>query len=342
MSTNQDLSPPRMRTDVTRDDITAAEQRIRPHIRHTPLEHSPALTRLVGAEVHLKLEALQVTGSFKPRLSFNVLLSMSAARRAAGAVASTAGGHGIGLAYAAHRLGVAARIYLPRHADAGKIATIRALGAELVFTDSVYQARAAALEHAALTGATAVSAYNDPLVVAGGGTVGLEIGRDLPDVDLVVVGMGGGGLAAGTGIALRDSGTAIWAVQPEANPVLNTWLRAGRPVEVSVAPSIADGLGAQIETDSITFPLTQRHVSITSEVTEDDIRAAMRWLAEEHHLYVEPSAAAPVAALIRRPDLAHGKRRIVVVLTGRNIALDHWLGLVSVSSAQSLLTGADR
>lgn len=342
MSTHQDLAPPRLRTDVTRDDITAAEQRIRPHIRHTPLEHSPALTRLVGAEVHLKLEALQVTGSFKPRLSFNVLLSMSPALRAAGAVASTAGGHGIGLAYAAQQLGVAARIYLPRDADATKIATIGALGAELVFTDSVRQARAAALDHAARTGARFVSAYNDPLVIAGGGTVGLEIGRDLPDVDLVVVGTGGGGLAAGTGIALSDRGAAIWAVQPAASPVLNTWLRAGRPVEVSVAASIADGLGAEVETDTITFPLSQRHVRITSEVTEDEIRAAMRWLAEEHHLYVEPSAAAPVAALIRRPDLARGKRRIVVVLTGRNIALDRWLALVNVPSVQSRLAGVDQ
>ncbi|TCN41626.1 threonine dehydratase [Kribbella orskensis] len=342
MSRQSDPTAAPMRAEVTRGDITAAEQRIRPYIRHTPLEHSPELTRLVGADVYLKVEALQVTGSFKPRLSLNVLLSMSPASRARGAVASTAGGHGIGLAYAAQRLGVAACIYLPRHADPTKIAAIRALGADLAFTDSVDQARAAAQEHAARSGARFVSAYNHPLVIAGGGTVGLEIGRDLPDVDLVVLGMGGGGLAAGTGIALCDEGAAIWAVQPAASPILNTWLRAGRPVEVSAAPSIADGLGAHVETGTITFPLTQRHVSVTSEVSEDDIRAAMRWLAEAHHLYVEPSAAAPVAALIRRPDLAYGRYSIVVVLTGRNIALNRWLELVNVPSTHSLLPGIDQ
>jgi threonine dehydratase len=190
----------------------------------------------------------------------------------------------------------------------------------------VEEARIAALRESVSSGALFVSAYNDPRVIAGGGTVGLEIAEDLPEVDLVVVGMGGGGLAVGTAIALQDA--MVWGVQPEASAVLNTWLRAGRQVDVDPRPSIADGLGAHIESDSITFPLAQRHVRRVSEVSEEDIKAAVRWLADEHRLYVEPSGAAPVAALVRDPELATGHRNIVVILTGRNISLSRWLDLI--------------
>jgi threonine dehydratase len=303
-------------------DVQAARRRIRPYVRHTPLEYSPELSRLTGADVHLKIEALQVTGSFKPRISFNTLLSASPEA----VVASTAGGHGIGLSYAAHTLGIPARIHLPHSADPTKIAAIRANAAELVFADSVEEARLAARQEADDTGALFVSAYNDPRVIAGGGTVGLEIADDLPGVDLVVVGMGGGGLAVGTGIALENA--TVWGVQPEAGAVLNTWLRAGRQVDVPVLPSIADGLGAHIEHDSITFPLARQHVRLVSEVSEEDIRMAVRWLAEEHRLYIEPSGAAPIAALMRDPGLATGHRNIVVILTGRNISLPRWLDLI--------------
>jgi threonine dehydratase len=303
-------------------DVQAARRRIQPYVRHTPLEYSPELSRLVGAGVHLKLEALQVTGSFKPRISFNTLLSASPSA----VVASTAGGHGIGLSYAAQMLGIPARIHLPRNADPTKIATIRAHGAELVFADSVEEARLAARQEAADSGALFVSAYNDPRVIAGGGTVGLEIAEDLPETDLVVVGMGGGGLAVGTAIALENA--TVWGVQPETSAVLNTWLRVGRQVDVPVQPSIADGLGAHIEHDSITFPLAKRHVRRVSEVSEEDIRTAMRWLAEQHQLYIEPSGAAPIAALMRDPELVTCHRNVVVILTGRNISLPRWLDLI--------------
>jgi threonine dehydratase len=307
---------------VTLADVQAAQTRIQRYVRHTPVEYSPELSRLAGVDVHLKIEALQVTGSFKPRISFNTLL----VARPDAVVASTAGGHGIGLSYAARVLDVPATIYLPRHADPVKVAMIEAEGAKLVFTDSVEEARTAAVAEAAVSGALFVSAYNDPRVVAGGGTVGLEIAEDVPGADLVVVGMGGGGLASGMGIALPNA--TVWGVQPEGSAVLNGWLRAGHPVDVPVQPSIADGLGAWIEPDSITFPLAQEHVRQVSEVSDEDIRAAVRWLADKHRLYIEPSGAAPVAALIRDPGRAAGHESIVVVLTGRNISLSRWLGLV--------------
>ncbi|GAB3875995.1 threonine/serine dehydratase [Kibdelosporangium lantanae] len=308
--------------DPTLADVEAARERIRRYVRHTPIEYSPELSRTVGADVYLKIEALQVTGSFKPRISLNTLLTAKPGR----VVASTAGGHGIGLSHAANVLGVPARIHLPRTADPTKVAMIRDEGADLVFADTVEDARQAALAEARETGALFVSAYNDPRVIAGGGTVGLEIAEDVPDADLVVTGMGGGGLACGLGIALPRA--TVWGVQPEAAPVLNAWLRAGRQVDVPTGPSVAEGLGGGIEPDSITFPLARRHVHITSEVSDEDIRHAVRWLAERHRLYIEPSGAAPVAALIRQPGSVARHRTVVLVLTGRNTSLRRWSDLV--------------
>lgn len=312
----------------TRDDIQWAQRRLAPYLHATPLEYSPALSELVGTAVHLKMEAAQVTGSFKPRISFNKLLRLTPESRQRGVVASTAGGHGIGLAYAAQCLGVAAVICLPRTADPDKVAAIRRYGAELRFYSTVAQARADAREIADQTGMTFVSAYNDPDIVAGGGTVGLEIADDLPETDLVVVGMGGGGLASGIGVALSDRDTPVWGVQPEGSAVLTEWLAAGHPVEVDTVPSIADGLGSAIETDSITFPLAQRYVRRSLTVSEAQIRAAVHWLAVNHHLFIEPSGAAPVAALLVERDRAREHKNVVVVLTGRNISLVRWLALV--------------
>jgi threonine dehydratase len=323
---------------VTPAHVAAARARIAPHVRRTPLEPSPALSARVGAPVYLKLESMQVTGSFKPRISFNKLLTMTPDERARGVVASTAGGHGVGLAYAAERLGVDARIFLPAAADPRKVAVMRRHGATLAFFDSVAAARVAAQEEARRTGRTFVSAYNDPAVIAGGGTVGAEVVEERPDVGLLAVGIGGGGLIAGSAVAVRDRNPAarVWGVQPEASAVLARWLAAGRPVDWDPAPSIADGLGARIERDSITFPLAQRHVDRVALVTEAEIRGAMAWLLDEHQLVVEPSGAAPVAALLAAgPDAAAAAAggSVVAVVTGRNVGAARFLGLVAPAFA---------
>lgn len=313
---------------ITPDRVREARARIAPYVRHTPLEPSHELSRLVGANVFLKLESQQVTGSFKPRVSFSKLLTLDAAQRARGVIASTAGGHGIGLSYAAKALGVEANIYLPRTADPRKVEAIRRNRARLTFFDSVSEAREAALETAALNGLTVVPAYNDPDVIAGGGTVGLEILEDLPEVDLVLVGMGGGGVISGMAIAMKEARPRLqaWGVQPEANPVLAEWIRVGRPVHVEQRSSIADGLGATIEEDSLTFPLALRYVDRTVLVSEDEIKDAMAWMLEEHQMVVEPSGAAPVAALMKaRPS---GFQNVVVVVTGRNISRPRYVELL--------------
>ncbi|HEX8699460.1 MAG TPA: pyridoxal-phosphate dependent enzyme [Myxococcaceae bacterium] len=319
------------------ESVQAAQARIAPYVRHTPLEPSAALSSRLGARAFLKLECLQVTGSFKPRISFNKLLSVSEEQRARGVVASSAGGHGIGLAYASKTLGVPAELFLPRSVDARKLKAIQNHGAQTRFFESVEAARTAARAYALEHERLFVSAYNDADIISGGGTVGLEVAADLPEVDLVVVGVGGGGLLSGMGLALeRLAPTArLWGVQPEESPVLARWLEQGQPVSVETRPSIADGLGAHVETGTLTFPLLQRLVERMVLVSEADIRDAMAWLLEEHQLVVEPSGAAPVAALLRHPPV--GFRHVVAVITGRNISRERYVNLLG-----ERLTGARR
>ena len=317
-----------MTHDVTAEAVDRAAVRIRPYVHHTPLEHSAALSERVGADVHLKLECWQVTGSFKPRISFSKLLTLGPAERGRGVIASTAGGHGIGLAWAARTLGIPARIFLPHSADPGKVRVMRRLGAALTPFDTVEAARVAARAEAERGGLTFVSAYNDPAIIAGGGTVGREVALDLPEVATLVTGVGGGGIISGSAIAIRarNPSLTVWGVQPETSAVLAHWLEAGRPVDVDARPSIADGLGAVIERDSITWPLVRRHVDRMLLVSEAEIRAAMAWALEEHQLVLEPSAAAPIAALLREGAGLPGP--VVVILTGRNVSRDRFLELI--------------
>jgi len=321
---------PDLDTLITAEHVDQARKRIAPYVRHTPLEPSPALSDEVGAPVFLKLESMQVTGSFKPRIAFSKLLTLGPEERRRGVIASTAGGHGIGVSHAARVLGIPARIYLPRSAEPRKIAAIERNGAELTYFDSIPEARDAARKEAGRQGWTFISAYNDPAIIAGGGTVGLEILEDCPEVGRLVVGIGGGGLLAGSAIAIRRSNPhlRVLGIQPENSAVLIPWLEAGRPVPVDYRPSIADGLGANIEEDSLTFPLAQRHVDQTALVSEDEIRAAMDWLLAEHQLVVEPSGAAPVAAL--RKTAIPGSGAVVVIVTGRNVNRERYLDLLGV------------
>lgn len=314
---------------VTPESIALAHRRIAHYVRRTPLEPSPALSARLGVETWLKLENWQVTGSFKPRIAFAKLLDMTAEERSRGVIASTAGGHGIGLSHAAERLGIPVRIFLPRSADPRKVAVMLRQGAELTRFDSVEEARTAAIREAVRSGATFVSAYNDPVIISGGGTVGKEIVEDLPGVATLVTGIGGGGLITGSAIAIRarQPRLEVVGVQPAGSAVLARWLDAGHPVEVAVAPSIADGLGAAIEHDSITFPLARREVQRVLTVDDGAIREAMRWALAEHQMVLEPSGAAPIAALLDGGAPPAGP--VVVIVTGRNISRERYLDLIA-------------
>lgn len=303
----------------------AAMERIRGHVRCTPLEYSDILSDEVSCPVYLKLESMQVTGSFKPRISFSKLLAMPKEQLARGVVASTAGGHGMGLSYAGRQLGIPVQIFAPRKADARKLAFIRRQGADLHLFDAVGEARTAALEVARAGQKTFISAYNDPDVIAGGGTVGLEIAAALPEASLVLAGVGGGGLISGIGLSMPEA--ELWGVQPTNSGVLAAWLEAGHPVQFPAQSSMAEGLGGDVEHDSITWPMMRDRVRRIVRVSEEELSNAVRFAFEEHQLVIEPSGAAPIAALRKaRPE---GHRAIVLIMTGRNIAHERFRSLIA-------------
>lgn len=296
-------------------EIRRAAERVKPFIRHTPLEFSPDLSGSLKTAIRLKLENLQVTGSFKPRGSLNKLLKCQPPN---GVIASTAGNHGIGVAFAAKSVGLSADIYLPTWADPYKIASLQLLGANLRFFESVEEARETARETAEKRNLLFVSAYNDAEMIAGGGTIALEIFEDCPMVDLVVVGVGGGGLASGLAIALKGMNPKIKivGVQAEKSPLMTRWLERGAAVDCPLETTIAEGLAVKMETDTITFPILRELLDGTVLVSENEIAEAMRWAQAAHKMTFEPSGAATVAAL-RKMDL-RGFGNVVGVVTGGN------------------------
>ncbi len=314
------MSTPASELDILPAHVVAARRSIAPYIRHTPLEPNAALSKLSGSPVLLKLENLQVTGSFKPRGSLHKVLSVRASKPDAEFIAPTAGGHGIGLAYAAATLGARAHIYLPRSADPDKLRMIQEYGAHLEYFDNVPQAREAARRVASERGYTFLSAYNDRHMMEAGGTLGLEILEDCPHVETVITGVGGGGLIAGMGVVLKAANPRVRliGVQPESSAVLAHWHREGRPVDVETRPSIAEGIGAQVERELLPWPYLQRYVDEFVLVSDDELREALRWCVADTKYILEPSAAAGLAALRKLSPRRLGAT--VVVLTGRNVS----------------------
>ena len=305
----------------TAADIEAAAARIRGFVRRTPLVRSDWLSKATGADVWLKLETSQETGSFKLRGAMNAVACLKAAQPSVQAVmAASAGNHGLGLAMAANRFGLAARIHLPKTAPRAKRDGLARLGADLVEAETYDDAEARAQEERA-AGATFISAYSDPDVIAGAGTIALEVLENQPDVDTFIVPAGGGGLISGIAIAAnaRRPGARIIAAEAAASPIWSRALAAGRLVTVEVRETVADGLSGNIELDSITFDIVRELVEHVVDVDEPAIASAMRNLMAHEHIKAEGAAAVAVGALFQpgQPlDLAG--RRIAIILSGSN------------------------
>jgi threonine dehydratase len=323
----------RLTDSVTLKDIYAASGRIKSTVCKTPLELSPALSALVGTEVRLKMENLQHTGSFKLRGAANVLTSLNADQRRAGVIAPTAGNHGLGLACAGHAAGIPVSIFLPFSADPIKVSAMKSYGAQVTFFDNIEDARQEAIVAAQQSGATFVSAYNNQQMIAGGGTVGLEIMEDWPDADVILVNIGGGGLASGIATAIKGINPAaeVWAVQSEASPTFERWKEAGEAIPVEISSSIAEGISGYIEPEAMTWPLIRDRVDRVLLVSEAEIKAAMLLMLNLHSHVVEPSGVPAVAAAIRYAKELSG-RKIVCVVSGRNISGSRYLKLVNEAS----------
>ncbi|MGG1396846.1 threonine/serine dehydratase [Bacillus salipaludis] len=313
---------------ITLQHIIQAHGRIKPYIRHTPLEYNGELSRLYDSDIYFKLENLQVTGSFKARGAFNKLLTLQKNQREQGVIAPSAGNHGIGLAYAAQRLNVPAFVYLPFDADESKVKALERYGAVITYFDSIEEARVSALRAAKETGYTFVSAYNNRRMIEAGGTIGLEILEDLTDVDTVITCLGGGGLTAGLCIALKsiNPNIKVWGVQTKNSPTFAIWHQNGEVCPVDLQPSIAEGLSGPIEPETVTFPIIHEHIDRILTITDEEIIDAMKSMLR-HQYIVEPSGAAGIAAL-KQLGIEIKGRKIAVVVTGRNISWSRLLNLV--------------
>jgi threonine dehydratase len=306
---------------ATRDAIRATETVIRPYIRRTPvMELGGAEFGLTGVRLYLKLELLQHTGSFKPRGAFAGMLTRKVP--AAGVVAASGGNHGVAVAYAAQQLSMPARIFVPTVSSPSKTARIRGYGADLVITGDRYNDALAASElWAAESGALAIHAYDQPETLLGQGTVGLEFEEQAPDLDTLLVAVGGGGLIGGVA-AWYEGGVKIVGVEPEGAPTLWNALRAGRPVDSEAGGIAADSLAPK-RVGELMFPIAQKYVEQVALVSDDAIQNSQRTLWQSIRIASEPGGAAAFAALLSgRYQPRSGERVGVLVCGGNTGAVD--------------------
>ena len=300
-------------------DVLAAGERLRNHVRRTPLGRCPELSEIAGGDVYLKLENEQLTGSFKLRGAMNVLASLSPSERARGVVAASAGNHGLGVAYAAKQLGVHATVFLPRSAPTVKRQGIRDLGATIDATQPHYDAAlAAAMAFAQSQGATFINPCIGDTLLAGQGTVALEIVSELPALASLVVPVGGGGLLGGCASLLRRVApqARIIGAQSTNTAAMARSLEAKRVVEIEYLDTLADGLAGQIDEDALDIGLHALDDIVTP--TEDEIGRAVVWLADRGQGRVEGSGAVGVAALLHN-HIAQLRTPAAVIVSGGNI-----------------------
>lgn len=314
-------------------DVYEARRRLGTRLPRTPLLPSSWLSSIADGNVFLKIESLNLTNSFKIRGALNAALRLSEGidSDTPTIVAASAGNHGRSLALAAEELGMACVIFTPATAPEAKQNAIRRHGAVLHSECEDYDAaEKQAKEFADAEGGVYISPYNHPDVIAGAGTIGLEIVETMPSFDVLVVPLGGGGLASGVGLTIKAAApqVTIVGVEVEASSPFTVSLEAGRITEITPRPSLADGLVGNLEAGSITFALVKQVVDYVVTVSEDDLGRAMKGLATEERLIVEGAGAAAVAAIIAGKASAPGQR-VVAIVTGGNVDLPKWLYTIS-------------
>lgn len=316
---------------VTLSDIRDAAGRIAGRVTRTPLRLSPYLSEKHGHPVRLKLETMQDTGAFKLRGATNALLTLGEAERKRGVIAVSTGNHGRGVAFAAQQLGIACTVYMSELVPAVKVDAIRALGAEVVITGrSQDDAEAEAMARIEKDGLIYIHPFDDPAVIAGQGTIGLEILEDMPDVANVVVPLSGGGLFAGIATAVKTMkpNTRMFGATMEKGAAMVLSLNAGKPVPVEEVESLADSLGGGIGLDNAyTFDITRKLIDGTLLLSEAEIAAAMRTLFLHDRIVAEGGASVGAGALLSgRLDLQPGPT--VIIVSGCNVDMQRFLEIV--------------
>lgn len=310
--------------EVTLNDIREAHQRIRPLASWTPLVDSRELSESLGVRLVFKLESLQVTGSFKARGAANKLTSLSSGERERGVITVSSGNHGRAVAYVARELGIHAVVCLSEAVPASKVEEIQALDAEVLICGRTYdEADEEAQRIQTDRGLTMVHPFDDPFIIAGQGTIGLELIEDIPQLDTVIVPLSGGGLISGIALALKatDPSIQVVGVTMERGPAMYHSLREGKVVEVEEEPTLADALAGGIGFDNAyTFRMAQRYVDDTLLVSEDEIAGAMAFALEKHRLIVEGGGAVGIASVLYGKVKELGER-VAVVVSGANVGL---------------------
>jgi len=311
-----------MKKEFLPANVVLAANRIAPHIRETPLDYSPFFSELTGANVFLKLDNLQHTGSFKLRGATNKLLSLSPEERAKGCVAASSGNHGAAVAFAMSKLDTKGVIFVPEGTSTTKVDAIKRAGGEVRFfgTDGL-DTEMHAREYAEENGMCYVSPYNDEEVVAGQGTCGVEIAKQLSQVDAIFIAVGGGGLISGVGSFLKSVNTSISVVacQPEASAVMTESVKAGEILELPSDPTLSDGTAGGIEAGAITFDICKAVTDDFVTVSEEQIAEAMRQFIDSHHMLPEGAAGVALAGLKLRAD-KYNNKNVVVIICGGNIS----------------------
>ena len=313
--------------------LKAARRRISPGVHRTPVLSTRTLSAIVGSPVLLKCENLQKTGSFKARGALNHILELDDEARSRGIVTVSAGNHGQAVAWAAARAGISATVVMNAEASPAKVRATEAHGADVILRGTVFDAFKLASEIAEERGLTLLHAFDDPLVIAGAGTVALEILEDVPDAGAIVVPVGGGGLISGIALACAHlrPGLSVFGVEPDGACAMRRSLERGAAVTLECVETVADGLAAPMA-GALNFEIVRRHVEEVVLVSDAEIREAMAFILSHAKLVVEPAGAAAVAALLAG-RIAVGGRPVVAVLSGGNVDLERLPLLLSLPGA---------
>ena len=313
-----------------KDAVLTAEKKIRPYIRETPLEQSFFLSEHSGCQAYLKLESIQITGSFKARGAFSKLLSLSDKERKSGIVTASTGNHGLAVAYASKALDLNVTIFLPENASPQKIELLKKYPVKLkFFGNDSEETETAARNSASHNRQLYISPYNDPYVIGGQGTIGVELSNQLSSIDTLFVSVGGGGLISGIAGYLKEMGKNVNIIGclPQNSPAMFDAVKKGAVVESRSLPTLSDGTAGGIETDAITLELCAHYVDDWIMVTEDEIRLAMKRVFESHRFVIEGAAGVAVASFLKLGKKLRG-RNVAIVICGGNIDIAKFKELV--------------
>ncbi len=316
--------------DIKKEALEA-EKRIRKHIRETHVEYSPFLSQSGDCNVYLKLENLQLSGSFKLRGVMNKLLSLAEKERKIGLVTASSGNHGAAFAYALKKLGLKGTIFMPSISNQAKIEGLRYYDAELKFhgTDcvetEVFARNAAGKNHLQY-----ISPYNDLKIIGGQATIGIELRRQIENINTVLVPVGGGGLISGIAGYLKsiDKNIEIIGCQPENSAVMYESIKAGKIVEIESKPTLSDASAGGIEKGTITLDICKKYVDDFILVTEEEIKEGIKLFLEKHNMLIEGTAALPAASYLKTIEKFKNKN-VVLILSGARISLDQLKEVIS-------------